>query len=158
MASSALARFGFEARGPLCWAMLVPLSHAALEARVADEQAEDLQWREPSDGPLSFRVLAGTARHSAYVETEPGSTCTGIDLAEALSRELSEPVYLIELAGYDDPDHGIPSITRYEKGESALLYFGATDEGERLESVPGPPGVPCDDPFRFAEALGVSLR
>lgn len=108
-----------------------------------------------AEGP----VVAGTKKHAAVIETAPGSSGTEDELAAALSKRLRATVYALGFAGWNDPDHGLPHITRYDDGKSGLVWMAESDDdlGDP-ETVPGPPGLPCDDPFELADALGCPLR
>lgn len=112
---------------------------------------EDL---EDGSLPESRHLLQGTNGYSAIVETEPGSAGSDEALATSLSEELGGVVYSIGVAGYDDPDHGVPYIARYERGARGLIWMDT--EGEEIETVSGPEGVPLD-PLAFARAFGVEL-
>jgi hypothetical protein len=110
------------------------------------------------EGGRTWHVAPGTKKHSALIETAPGSSATEVDIARALSKDSSTPVYALGFTGYDDPDHGLPFITRYDAGKSSLIWMPSDDEDDELPTVAGPKGIPCDDPFEFAEALGCKLR
>lgn len=152
----------FRKEGRIEWAVLVPVAAAKLEAMVAklnakphylDDDEEDLE-------PRSWCVLAGSRQHSALIETEPGSTSTETELARDLSKQLGKTIYALGFAGYDDPDHGLPYIQRYDDGTAGLIWMAPTydDEFPEPETVAGPRGVPAKDPFEFASALGCELR
>ncbi len=153
-------------RHGLQWALLVPLDATSLEAElrltpVADQPVEiDEDEDEDEDGePATWGITQGTAGYTALFETAPGSSDAERDFAAALSMKLETTIYGINVCGYDDPDKGIPTITRWHRGEEGLVFMGPLDEDEGgVETVPGPPGLPCDDPFTFAEALGCQLR
>lgn len=147
----------FRREGRIEWAILAELDPATLTSaafRIRHEHQARSMW--DLDEPRSWDVVVGQAKHSALIETAPGSSSTEVGIAEALSKELPTPVYTVAFVGYDDPDHGLPAIERYLGGKRALIWM-AEDDGS-LPTVPGPPGVPRDDPFDFAEALGCALR
>jgi len=79
----------------ITWAVLAPLPAPQLERR-----AERL-WREmgglPGDPDYPWEVIAGSGAYSALVDHEPGSEGRDEDVAESLSREVTEPVYLMRL-------------------------------------------------------------
>ena len=146
----------FEAQGRIEWAILAPASVETLReimSRHAWDIDEDVQ---------SWCIVKGKKKHSAVIETAPGSSGVEIGLAEAISKKLGTTVYALGFAGYDDPDHGLPSITRYEPGKKGALIWMAPYDGDDAppppKTVAGPKGVPCDDPFDFADALGCKLR
>jgi hypothetical protein len=112
-------------------------------------------WDLELEEQRSWRVVPGTKKHCALIETAPGSSSTEIDLARALSKDLQTPVYALCFAGYDDPDHGLSSITRYDAGTSGLIWMADANDGP---TVAGPKGIPCDDPFELAAAFGCHLR
>jgi hypothetical protein len=134
----------FEAAGPIEWAILAPVSADELHALVIEAWSTRIDVDD--DEPQSWGVVPGTKRYAAVIETEPGSTSTERELALALSKKLGATVYTVGFCGYDDPDRGLPYIERYEAGNPLA------------KTVPGPRGVPCDDPFDFADALGCALR
>lgn len=148
----------FESEGPLEWAILAELPAPELTAlafRFMHRHVVRSMW-DP-DEPRSWCVVSGTKKHSALIETAPGSSSSEADLATALSKDMKAPVYALGFAGYDDPDHGVPSIMRYDAGKSGLIWMADTDEDE-VPMVAGPRGVPCKDPFELAAALGCELR
>jgi hypothetical protein len=141
------------------WALLVPVDAAKLEARVArffDEDPAELDRR-------SWLVRAGTGKHAAVIETEPGSSSTEAELAKVLSKELAVTVWALGFVGYDDPDAGLPYVDRYDGGRRRHVWMAPYDDGEggefeEPERAPGPEGVDADDPFALAAALGCELR
>lgn len=146
----------FAKEGPLEWAILAEIAPAELTVcafRLMNRHVVRSMW--DLDEPRSWCVVPGTKKHHALVETAPGSSSTEIEIARALSKDAPRPVYALGFVGYDDPDHGLPFITRYDRGKSGLIWMA--DSGD-LTTVPGPRSVPCDDPFAFAEALGCVLR
>ncbi len=84
------------------------------------------------------------------------------DVAAALKqmgRSPEYPIYhpddfAVTLAGYFDPDEGVPSIHRVRDGERAPIWMA---DFELPGCVPGPESVPTDDPFAFVAAFGVDL-
>jgi hypothetical protein len=152
----------FVSEGPIEWAMLAPAALADLEKTVfgfRHRRVVRSMW--DLDAPRSWCVRPGTKQHRALIETAPGSTGSGTDLAKELSRACDAAVYLVELVGYDDPDRGLPSITRFDRGKQGLVWMAPYDDddaGLAPKTVAGPRGVPCDDPFDFAAALGCDLR
>lgn len=150
----------FEPEGPLEWAILTPIPPVDFEARAFRFRNRHIvrsMW--DLDAPRSWCVVQGTKKHSALIETMPGSACTEIDLARELSKEWKTTVFALGFAGYADPDHGLPYITRYDEGESGLIWMASSDdEHPAPQFVAGPKGIPHEDPFRFADALGCKLR
>lgn len=148
----------FESEGPLEWAILAQLPPAALTSfafRFMDRHVVRSMWDLAE--ARSWCVVPGTKEHCALIQTSPGSSSSEIDLARALSKDSKTPVYALGFAGYDDPDHGLPSITRYDGGKSGLIWMAGSDEDD-APTVAGPKGIPCDDPFEFAAAHGCQLR
>ncbi len=156
------ARGPFEAGGSLIWAVLAPMSAAALEDQVV--RAERRRGFDDDDDfdpePRSWCVVAGTKTHAALVETEPGSDGGCDEVAKALSKQLGKTVYAVGFSGYDDPDRGLPYIERYDNGKGGLIWMAPSydDELPEPKTVAGPKGVPCSDPFEFAKALGCDVR
>jgi hypothetical protein len=146
----------FESSGPLEWAILAQLptpEMTSLAFRFMNRHVVRSMW--DLEDERSWCVVAGTKKHCALIETAPGSTSTEIDLARALSKDLQTPVYALCFAGYDDPDHGLPSITRYDAGASGLIWMADAND---VPTVAGPKGIPSLDPFEFAAGLGCQLR
>lgn len=142
------------------WAILVPVAAPHLESLVRSLPLWD---DEDDDDVRTWHVVAGSGQHAALIETEPGSSGTEDDIAAELSRRTGATVYAVCFSGYDDPDHGLPSIQAYDGVDRKLIWMAPFDEDEGLELgapelFPGPEGIPCDDPFAFAEALGCPLR
>ncbi len=154
------ARGAFEAQGNVVWAVLAPISAAALEDHAMRAwRLDDDEDGEPE--PRSWCVVAGKKTHAVLIETEPGSDSGDGDIAKPLSKQLDKPVYSVGFSGYDDPDHGLPYIQRYDAGKSGVIWMAPTYDDEDLpplKTVAGPKGVPCTDPFDFAKALGCDLR
>lgn len=145
----------FESEGPLEWAILAQRASAELTSfafRFMNRHRVRSMWDLAA--PRSWCVVPGTKKHCALIQTSPGSSSTEIDLARALSEDSKTPIYALAFAGYDDPDHGLPSITRYDAGKSGLIWMADSDAA----TVAGPKGIPCDDPFEFAAAHGCQLR
>lgn len=115
---------------------------------------------EDDEEPTTWRVIDGTGVYAAVIETEPGSSGGEGELAPKLARAVGATVYAIGFSGYDDPDDGLPFIEAHDGDESTLIWMAETfdDEIPQPETVAGPEGIPCDDPFAFAEALGCPLR
>jgi hypothetical protein len=139
--------------------LIAPFDAPAFEEHVlvADPRFE----RDPEfDRSRSWVVIQGKPGHSALIETEPGSTASEVELAEALSKRLGVTIDALRFCGYDDPDHGLPSIERYDARKSGLIWRAPSDDDDEdeLETVAGPAGVPRTDPFEFAAALGFALR
>lgn len=135
----------FVPEGPIAWAVLAELDPATMIAvafRFMNRHRIRSMW--DLDAPRSWDVVPGKKRHSALIETAPGSTLGETYLAEAISRVVSTPVYAIGFAGYDDPDHGLPSVALYVGGE--------------VTPAMARPRASSDDPFDVAEALGCTLR
>jgi len=128
----------FESEGRIEWAILAPAPVKKLEEIVAKLRAPYFSAGDDEDEPRSWCVVKGKKKHAAVIETAPGSSGTEIDLAKALSKQLGAIVHALGFAGYDDPDHGIPHVTRYEGGKAVH-----TSE---------------DDPFDFADEHGCALR
>jgi len=151
----------FRAEGRIEWAILAATSAKRLEALVTELEANPFALDDDDKDPQSWTIVPGKKKYAAMIETAPGSTGTERDLAAALSKKLRSTVYTVGFAGYDDPDHGLPYIERYDDGKTALIWMAPSDDDDGLgepKTVAGPEGVPCDDPFDFAEALGCSLR
>ena len=150
----------FAPQGQLEWALIAPLDAATFEShllRIGPRYAGDPDF----DDTRSWQVLAGKKGYAALIETAPGSARTEVELARALSKDLRVTVYALGFTGYDDPDRGLPYIERHDDGKSGVVWMApfVDDEGlGELATVKGPKGVPCDDPFAFAEAYGFDLR
>lgn len=144
----------------LQWALLVPLDAATLRRHVERYATHALGWNLDEDDPSLWSIMPGTGQYSAVLETEPGSSGTEVELAKWLA-DLGLVVYAVGFSGYDDPDHGLPYIECYGGKEPGLVWSmpDVDFEGDpNLATVPGPDGVPCDDPFAFTLALGCDLR
>jgi hypothetical protein len=135
---------------PLEFCVLVRMAPGKLAERLRrlSEDGDCLSIFEDDDGP--FSVLGGDGLWSAVVVWEPGSIGSERDIATALAEETGGTVYAIGLRGHDDPDDGLPFIERHERGEHGLVWMADAPD---LPTVPGPDGVPKNDPFAFARAL-----
>jgi hypothetical protein len=155
----AVDRVPFVKEGRIEWAVLAESAAADLEAFAADF----FEIEPDFDAHRSWGVVDGKKTHSALIETAPGSAAGERDIAKALAKKLGTTVYALAFSGYDDPDHGPPYIDRYARGAHGTIWMAPCydDDGGRLEirrPVKGPPGIPSDDPFDFAAALGCDLR
>lgn len=155
--------FRLQARHRLEWAILVPVDAVRLEllVRSLDVGVYVLDPEDEEDGELhTWHVVAGSGEYAAVIETAPGSSGAEIELATELARAVGATVYAVGFVGYDDPDHGIPSIVGCDGETQRLIWMAETfdDELPDVELSPGPAGVPADDPFGFTEALGFRLR
>src|SRR6266516_3159630 len=81
--------------GKIIWAVLAPVSPIQLASHASEI------WRslngdlDGSDFP--WEVITGTGVYSALVDREPGSEGQDEVVAQRLSRELDEPVYLLRM-------------------------------------------------------------
>jgi hypothetical protein len=150
----------FEPAGQIEWAILAPANAEALREIVVELWSKQLGFDIDEDEPQSWCVVPGTKKHSAVIETEPGSSSTEVDLAAALSKRFRATVYAIGFSGYDDPDRGLPHMSRFDDGKEGLIWMAKSydDELGEPETVPWPVGIPeGSDPFEFAKALGCEL-
>lgn len=150
----------FEQEGPLEWAVLASMPSEQLEERAfrfKNRHVIRSMW--DLDAARTWRVVKGTKKFHALIETASGSFAPQEDFTRQLSRECKTSVYVLGFAGYADPDRGLSFIRQYDSGESGLIWMGSShDGGPSSKTVAGPRGVPNRDPFEFAEALGCKLR
>ncbi|MCA9608906.1 MAG: hypothetical protein KC619_25050 [Myxococcales bacterium] len=144
-------------------AVIAEIDAEALDAYVT-AQDPDL-----TDG---WWIVPGAGAHAAWVSVEPGGTGAEGELAAALAERTGAPAFAIALAGWDDPDHGIPCIVRYDASGARELWC-ALSLAEALELVTMLDDDPAmvaatreafaghdpsiADPWQHARSLGVAL-
>jgi hypothetical protein len=155
----------FEREGELGWAVLAPIDPSDMEAHIVAIQNKHVYFRfdEGDDPePRHWCVLSGKNGYAAMIDTHYGNASGEGVYAEALSKAIGKTVYALSFGGFNDPDKGLPYIEQYANGKKQLIWMAESHDDESLtcslETVPGPKGVPSDDPFEFASAFGFDLR
>lgn len=144
-------------------AVLAALDAEALDAFVADQD---------SDAVDGWWVVPGAGAYAAMVSIEPGAVGFEGELAATLAERTGAAAYAVALAGWDDPDHGVPSIVRYDESGAKELWSGLS-LAEAIELVrmfdDDPAMVAATretfaghdpairDPWQHARTLGIEL-
>src|SRR5260221_10647415 len=104
-----------------CFAVMAKMPPTDLERRAREVWADDLPNPEDYDDDyveeLTWEVVGGTGSWSAVIEYEPGSQGGGSedDLARAVSREVSDLVYVLWFHKYSELVRGF--LAGEEAGE-----------------------------------------
>ena len=131
----------------LVWVVVAPMPAEAL-AKVVRRITD----AEPPE------IVGGTGGRSAVIETELSARGWDAELATALSKVCDGPVYALGFAGWDDPDDGIPYVTRYDAGREQSLWEMPDPDDEDAATLPAVvDGMPFSDLFELAAALGIDL-